>query len=127
MASFRSVLFSLSKALRESQRWAIDSFPAIVKRATGYSEHWGLLDETLDEPTGASIWRYNVYGETDMNLVVDHITHELSDGVLIRETHSVQEDCYFFGSAGLDRPELLTDKSSVEETRAPNHADKTTS
>jgi hypothetical protein len=127
MASFRNVLFSLSKALCESQRWAIDSFPAIVQRATGYSEHWGMLEETRDEATGASIWRYNVYGETDMNLVVDHITHELSDAVLLTETHSVREDCFFFGSAHRDRPVLLSDKASGEETQAPSHANKTTS
>jgi hypothetical protein len=127
MAAFRSVVFSLSKALSEGQRWAIESFPAIVQRATGYSEHWGLHEEAFDEATGASIWRYNVYGETDMNLVVDHITHELSDGVLLTETHSVREDCYFFGSARRDRPELLSNRTSVEETRAPNQANKITS
>ena len=122
-------MFSLSKALSESQRWAIDSFPAIVQRATGHSEHWGLLEETLDEATGASIWRYNVYGEADMNLIVDHITHELSDAVLLTETHSVREDCFFFVSAHRDRPEQLSDKVSGEETRAraPNHANETTS
>ena len=127
MAAFRSVLFSLSKALSDSQRWAIDSFPAIVQRATGYSEHWGLLEESLDTATGATIWRYNAYGEADMNLVVDHITHELSDAVLLTETHSVREDCFFFGSAHRDRPELLSHKAGAEETQAPSHANETTS
>jgi hypothetical protein len=125
MASYRSVVFSLSKALSESQRWALDSFPAIVRRATAYSEHWGMLEETLDKATGARIWRYNAYGEADMNLVVDHITHELSDAVLLSETHSVGEDCFFFGSAHLDRPELLTPKASGEETQAPSHTTET--
>ncbi len=127
MASFRNVLFSLSKALSESQRWAIDSFPAIVQRANGYSEHWGLLEESQDEATGASLWRYNVYGEPDMGLVVDHITHELSDAVLLTETHSMREDCFFFGSANRDRPGLLSHKASEEEARASSHANESTS
>ncbi len=127
MASCRSVVFSLSKALSDHQSWAINTFPAIVQRATACSQQWHLLEETRDEATGASIWRYNVDGGSNMDLIVDHITHELSDAVLVTESHTVREDCYFFGSMRRDRPELFADKAGSGETRAQNHKKESSS
>ena len=126
MASFRSVMFSLSKALRESQRWVIDSFPAIVQRATGHSEQWGLLEETLDEqpaqhlaPISMSVRRY----EFSVDISPRIVGRRCCDG----KNHSAREDCFFFGSANRDRPVLLSDKASGEETRTTSHANETTS
>jgi len=120
MASCRSVVFSLSKTLTDHQSWAIDTFPAIFQRATGSSPQWRLLEETRDEATGNSVWRYNIDGEANMDLIVDHITHELSDAVLVTEAHTVHEDYYVFGSMRRDRPEPLADNAVGAETPAPD-------
>ena len=114
----RNVLFTLSRSLTESQAWAIGSFPAIIHRATGYSEQWAILEERRDEETGASSWRYRVQGLPDIDLVVDHIIHELTDAVLLTEWHSVHEDRFSFGSLRRDRPEPSSDQSS-EQSPAP--------
>ena len=115
----RNVLFTLSKSLTESQAWAIGSFPAIIRRATGHSEQWAILEERQDEETGASSWRYQVQGLPDIDLVVDHIIHELTDAVLLTEWHSVHEDRFTFGSLRRDRPEPSSDQSG-EERPAPH-------
>jgi hypothetical protein len=114
-SSSRTIQLNLSKALCESQPWAIDSFPAIMERATGYSERWALLNASQDEQTGTHTWRYRIQGVPDVDLIVDHIVHELTDAVLLEEWHSVTEDCYTFGSMRRDRPEPLT-KGVGEET-----------
>ena len=54
----RTILFSLSQAVAENQRWAVDAFPQIVRRATGYSERWALQEQVATEvrallPSGA--------------------------------------------------------------------------
>jgi len=115
----RNVLFTLSRSLTESQAWAIGSFPAIIRRATGHSEQWAILEERRDEETGASSWRFQVQGLPDIDLVVDHIIHELTDAVLLTEWHSVSEDRFTFGSLRRDRPEPSSDQSS-EESPAPH-------
>jgi len=100
----RIVWFSLSKAVAESQRWAMDSFPTIVRRATGSSEHWTLKEQTCDDTRGMPMWRYEVEGLPDIDLVVDYIIHELTEAVLLTELHTVTEDAYTFGSMRRDRP-----------------------
>jgi hypothetical protein len=100
----RIVWFSLSKALAESQRWAVDSFPTIVRRATGSSERWTLREQTYDAARETPMWRYEVQGVSDLDLVVDHIIHELTDAVLLTELHTVTEDAYTFGSMHWDHP-----------------------
>jgi hypothetical protein len=107
-SSFRTIQFKVSKTLGESQGWAIDSFPAIMERATGYSERWALLNASTDEQSGTHTWRYRVQGLPDVDLIVDHIVHELTDAVLLDEWHSVDEDCYTFGSMRRDRPDHVT-------------------
>jgi hypothetical protein len=103
--TFRTVRFSLSKALSDSQLWAIESFPEIIQRATGYSERWSLIERTKDEPSGTYTWQYQVQSLPDIDLIVDHIVHELTDAVLLSEWHSVNEDRFTFGNMKRDRPE----------------------
>ena len=117
----RAVLFTLSKGLTERQGWAIDSFTDIMHRATGASEGWTLAQQTHDEETGASSWHYQVQGTPNIDLIVDHIIHELTDAVLLSEWHSTSEDRFVFGSLRRDRP---PQPSSSEETQLP-HAEET--
>jgi hypothetical protein len=107
-SSFRTIQLKVSKTLSESQSWAMDSFPAIMERATGYSEQWALLNASIDEQTGTHTWQYRVQGMPDVDLIVDHIVHELTDAVLLDEWHSVDEDRYTFGSMRRDRPDPVT-------------------
>jgi hypothetical protein len=113
-AARRTVLFSLSPALAESQRWAVEAFPAIVMRATGYNERWTLLEQLHDGTNGSSIWRYEVQGLPEIDLVVDHIVHELTDAVLLSEQHTVTEDSFTFGNIRRDRP------ARTEQTTVPD-------
>lgn len=99
----RTVRFSLSQALAENQHWAVEVFPAIVQRATGYSERWTLMERSVDA-AGAPAWEYEVQGLPEIDLVVDHIIHELTDAVLISEQHTVTSDVFTFGSMRRDRP-----------------------
>ena len=110
----RTVLFSLSPALAENQRWALEAFPTIVRRATGYSERWALLEQLRDGSSGSNTWRYEVQGLPEIDLVVDHIVHELTDAVLLSEQHTVTEDYFTLGSIRRDRP------ASTEQTTAPD-------
>jgi hypothetical protein len=119
---FRTIQFNVSKTLSESQAWAIDSFPAIMERATGYSERWALLDASTDEQTGTHTWRYRVQGMPDVDLIVDHIVHELTDAVILDEWHTVDEDRYTFGSMRRDRPEHLT--KVVDDEPRPRPAEE---
>jgi len=105
LTSHRTVWFSLSKALGETQRWAGETFPTIIQRATGYSERWALVEHMTDQESGARTWRYEVVGIPDIDIVVDHIIHELTDAVLLSEWHTVTEDRFTFGSVHRDRPE----------------------
>ncbi len=115
----RIVWFSLSKALAESQRWAVDSFPTIVRRATGSSERWTLREQTYDAARETPMWRYEVQGVSDLDLVVDHIIHELTDAVLLTELHTVTEDAYTFGSMHWDHPEKPKDAAPLTSTAPP--------
>jgi hypothetical protein len=117
----RAVLFTLSKGLTQRQGWAVDSFPAIMRRATGGNEQWALTEQARDEETGDSSWRYQVEAIPDIDLIVDHIIHELTDAVLLSEWHSTSEDRFVFGSLRRDRP---PQPSSSEETQLP-HAEET--
>lgn len=112
-AARRTVLFSLSPALAESQRWAVEAFSNIVMRATGYNERWRLMEQLRDGTSGSSIWRYEVQGLPEIDLVVDHIVHELTDAVLLSEQHTVTEDSFTFGSIRRDRP------AHTEQTTVP--------
>ncbi len=109
------VSFTLSKALSEHQSWALRSFPTIVSRATGYSEQWALRNHTVAEETGSPTWQYEVQGMPNVDLVVDHIIHELTDAVLLEEWHTVEEDRFTFGSMHRDRPEHSKGSMSTEE------------
>jgi hypothetical protein len=102
--SHRTVWFSLSKALGEAQHWAVEAFPTIIQRATGYSERWTLVNRMTDEASGTRTWQYEVTGIPEIDLVVDHIIHELSDAVLLSEWHTVTEDRFTVGSLKRDRP-----------------------
>lgn len=102
--SSRTVRFNLSPALAAGQGWAVEVFPAIVQRATGYSERWALVERSVDT-AGAPAWEYAVQGLPEIDLVVDHIIHELTDAVLIGEEHTVTSDVFTFGSMRRDRPE----------------------
>jgi hypothetical protein len=113
--SFRTVRFSLSKALSDSQLWAIESFPEIIQRATGYSERWALIERTRDEESGTYTWQYQVQSLPDIDLIVDHIVHELTDAVLLSEWHSVNEDRFTFGNMKRDRPEGSVEKISCKD------------
>lgn len=103
--SHRTVWFSLSKALGEAQRWAVGGFPAIIQRATGYSERWALVGHMTDKDGGIHSWQYDIEGTPEIDMVVDHILHELTDAVLLTEWHTVTEDRFTFGSMQRDRPE----------------------
>jgi hypothetical protein len=119
LSTNRTIRFNLSQALSDSQPWAIKSFPAILDRATGYSERWKLLEELKDEESGAHTWRYQVQGLPDVDIVVDHIIHELTEAVLLTEWHSVSEDDFTFGSMKRDRPPQLTDTADGQATPSP--------
>jgi hypothetical protein len=115
--STRTVRLSLTKALVESQQWAVDSFPIIIDRATGYNERWRLISQTTSEDSGTQTWHYEVLGVPEIDLVVDHIIHELTDAVLLSEWHSVIEDSFTFGSMRRDHPEKLQTTVKDEEIR----------
>ena len=119
----RTVLFTLSKELTQRQGWAVDSFPAIMGRATGGNEQWALAEQTRDEETGDSSWRYQVEGIPDIDLIVDHIIHELTDAVLLSEWHSRTEDRFTFGSLRRDRPV----QHSADVSQAPAEDPSTSS
>lgn len=121
--SSRNILFTLSKSLAEGQGWALESFRAIIQRATGGSEQWSFVEHARDQETEASSWRYQVRGLPNIDLVVDHILHELTDAVLLSEWHSVSEDRFIFGSLRRDRPE----RQSEEVTQAPAEDPSTSS
>lgn len=112
--SRRTVLFSLSSALADNQQWAVGAFPAIVRRATGHSERWELMEQSVDAADGTMAWRYAVQGIPEIDLVVDHIIHELTDAVLTSEQHTVTTDIFTFGSMRRDRP------ARTEQTTAPD-------
>ncbi len=118
LTSRRAICFSLSKALGDSQRWAVESFPAIIQRATGYSERWALMGRTTDNDSGTRTWHYQVEGLPDIDIVVDHIIHELTDAILLNEWHSVTEDRFTFGSMQRDRPERPQVPSTREQADA---------
>jgi hypothetical protein len=109
------VWFSLSKALTETQGWALESFPNIVRRATGYSERWALVGQATDDETGTRTWQYDVEGLPEIDIVVDHIIHELTDAVILSEWHTVTEDRFTFGSMRRDKPEQTRSQPSREE------------
>lgn len=102
--SSRTVQFSLSPALAASQEWAVTVFPAIIQRATGYSERWTLVEQSVDAADGTPAWRYEVQGLPEIDLVVDHVIHELTDVVLLSEEHTVTSDTFTFGSMRRDQP-----------------------
>lgn len=102
--SHRTVQFRLSAALAGTQGWAVAAFPAIVQRATGHSERWALVEQSVDADDGAPSWRYEVQGVPEIDLVVDHIIHELTDAILLHEQHTVTSDAFTFGSMRRDRP-----------------------
>ena len=79
-------------------------FPAIIQRATGYSERWTLVEQSVDAADGTPAWRYEVQGLPEIDLVVDHVIHELTDVVLLSEEHTVASDAFTFGSMRRDRP-----------------------
>lgn len=111
--SSRTVRFNLSPALAAVQGWAVEVFPAIVQRATGHSERWRLVERSVDAE-GAPAWEYAVQGLPEIDLVVDHIIHELTDAVLTGEEHTVTSDVFTFGSMRRDRP------GRPEEPAAPD-------
>ncbi len=114
----RTLRFRLSKALAENQHWAVTSFPAIVQRATGHSERWAFVDHATD-PDGLHEWRYEVQGIPEVDIVVDHIIHELTDSVLLDEWHSITEDRFTFGSMHRDRPIPPADAESRHAEASP--------
>ena len=75
-----------------------------MHRATGGSEGWTLTQQTRDEETGGATWHYEVQATPNIDLIVDHIIHELTDAVLLSEWHSRTEDRFTFGSLRRDRP-----------------------
>jgi hypothetical protein len=111
----RTVRLSLSKALAESQQWAVNSFPSIIDRATGYNERWQLISQTTSEDSGTQTWHYEVHGTLEIDLVVDHIVHELTEAVLLTEWHTVTEDGFTFGSMLRDHPEKPQGAAGYEE------------
>jgi hypothetical protein len=111
--SRRTVRFALSPVLAAGQQWAVHAFPAVIQRATGYSERWTLVEQSVDDD-GAPAWRYEVQGLPEIDLVVDHIIHELTDAVLMSEEHTVTLDAFTFGSIRRDRP------ARTEQTAAPD-------
>lgn len=117
MMSFarRTVRFTLSPALAASQEWAADALPAVIQRATGYSERWTLVEQSVDAADGTPAWRYEVQGLPEIDLVVDHIIHELTDVVLLNEEHTVTSDAFTFGSMHRDRP-VRTKQTAAPDT-----------
>ena len=111
----RTVRFSLSPALADNQQWAVEAFPAIVRRATGCGERWALVMQTTDNDSETRTWRYEVEGIPDIDIVVDHIIHELTDAVLLSEQHTVTEDAFTFGSMHRERPERSATHSIGQE------------
>ena len=59
---------------------------------------------SLSKSDGLHEWRYEVQGIPEVDIVVDHIIHELTDSVLLDEWHSITEDRFTFGSMHRDRP-----------------------
>lgn len=118
LSTHRMVWFSLSKVLVDSQCWAVESFPHIIQRATGYSERWAMVAQATDEETGACTWQYDVEGIPDIDKVVDHIIHELTDAVILSEWHTVAEDRFTFGSMRRDKPEQARSDPAHEEYQA---------
>ena len=116
----RIVLFTLSKGLTERQGWAIGSFPEIMNRATGGSEGWTLTQQTHDEETGGATWHYEVQATPNIDLIVDHILHELTDAVLLSEWHSRTEDRFTFGSLRRDRPVQHSAEVSQAQAEDPS-------
>jgi hypothetical protein len=104
--------------LTESQQWAVASFEGIIARATGYNEQWSLL-ATHTHNDGGQTWEYRAEGIPDIDLIVDHIIHELTDAVLLSEWHSTSADDFTFGSMRRDRPERLEPPKPTEETAPP--------
>ena len=100
----RTVRFTLSPALAAGQEWAVHAFPNVIQRATGYSERWTLVEQSVDAADGAPAWGYEVQGIPEIDLVVDHIIHELTDAVLMSEAHTITSDAFTFGSIRRDRP-----------------------
>jgi len=111
----RTVRFNLSPALATSQGWAVKVFPAIIQRATGYSERWTLVEQSVDTDDGTPAWRYEVQGLPEIDLVVDHIIHELTDVVLMSEEHTVASDAFTFGSMRRERP-ARTEQTAAADT-----------
>ena len=111
----RTVWLRLSAALAASQGWAVEAFPAIVQRATGYSERWTLVEQSADQTDGTLTWRYEVQGLPEIDLVVDHVIHELTDVVLLSEAHTVTSDTFTFGSMRRDRP-VRTERAAASDT-----------
>ena len=118
LTSHRTVWFGLSKALADTQCWAVESFPAIIQRATGHSERWALVGLATNDKTGMRSWQYDVEGIPDIDIVVDHIIHELTDAVILSEWHTVPEDRFTFGSMRRDKPDPAQSQSSREEYQA---------
>ena len=111
----RTVRFTLSTALAAGQEWAVGAFPTVIQRATGYSERWTLVAQSVDAADGAPAWQYEVLGLPEIDLVVDHIIHELTDAVILSEWHTVTEDRFTFGSMRRDKPEPTRSQPSREE------------
>ena len=110
----RTVRFTLSPALAAGQKWAVHAFPDVIQRATGYSERWTLVEQSVDAADSAPAWRYAVQGIPEIDLVVDHIIHELTDAVLMSEAHTITSDAFTFGSIRRDRP------ARTEQTAGPD-------
>ena len=110
----RTVRFTLSPALAAGQEWAVHAFPNVIQRATGYSERWTLVEQSVDAADGAPAWGYEVQGIPEIDLVVDHIIHELTDAVLMSEAHTITSDAFTFGSIRRDRP------ARTEQTAGPD-------
>ena len=110
----RTVQFTLSPALAAGQEWVVHAFPDVIRRATGYSERWTLVEQSVDAADGAPAWWYEVQGIPEIDLVVDHIIHELTDAVLMSEEHTLTSDAFTFGSIRRDRP------ARTEQTVGPD-------
>jgi len=113
--SHRTVRFTLSPALAAGQEWAVHAFPNVIQRATGYSERWTLVEQSVDAADGTPAWRYEVQGLPEIDLVVDHVIHELTDVVLLSEEHTVASDAFTFGSMRRDRP-VRTKQAAAPDT-----------
>ena len=118
---YRTVWFSLSKALSENQPWAVGAFPTIIQRATGYSEGWTLVRHTCATDSGVHTWQYHVQGTPEVDPVVDHLIHELTDCVLLMEWHTVTEDRFLFGNMLHERPERSQDSQPEQADQQTSH------